>query len=472
MTGVSGDQGPHRAATGVLAPDAPTKRPPPAPKRQSRWQRLKANRSIRRGFGCVIALLVLAVMLGPEGSATAPLSGLTGSLFTPRALIFLALGVGLALVLTAQDRYGPQIRRASDRVTSAPRRLLPDRRARYGLYAAALAFAVVVPMHISGYWQGVLVQQIGIYVLLALGLNVVVGFAGLLDLGYVAFYAIGAYTAAYWSGALPVHPPIVLNMFWIIPFAILAAMLAGVLLGTPTLRLRGDYLAIVTLGFGEIIEIVATNLGGFTGGAQGALGIPHFRFNLLGLRYQWGISDLPYYYLLLGFVVLSMLAFWSLDNSRVGRAWSAIREDEVAAEASGISVLKYKVMAFAIGASTAGFAGLLTASQISYINPGDFTVQVSILILVLVIFGGMGSIWGALIGAAVIEWFQWFLQVHPLFGYQPQDLYMYLGALLIVMMIFRPEGIIPSRRRKREIGLAEHGVGTADALSEPVGQPV
>ncbi len=259
-------------------------------------------------------------------------------------------------------------------------------------------------------------------------------------------------------------------MFWIIPFAILAAMLAGVVLGTPTLRLRGDYLAIVTLGFGEIIEIVATNLGGFTGGAQGALGIPHFRFNLLGLHYIWGIADLPYYYLLLGFVVLSMLAFWSLDNSRVGRAWSAIREDEVAAEASGINVLKYKVMAFAIGASTAGFAGLLTASQISYINPGDFTVQVSILILVLVIFGGMGSIWGAVIGAAVIEWFQWFLQVHPLFGYQPQDLYMYLGALLVVMMIFRPEGIIPSRRRKREIGLAEHGVGTADAMSEPVGQ--
>ncbi len=420
----------------------------------------------------MVAFLILAVMLGPEGSATAPLSGLTGSLFTPRVLIFVGLGGALALVMTAQARYGGRIRQVSDSITSGPKRLLPDPRARYGFYAAALVLAIVIPMHISGYWQGVLVQQIGIYVLLALGLNVVVGFAGLLDLGYVAFYAIGAYTAAYWSGALPVHPPIVLNMFWIIPFAILGAMLAGVILGTPTLRLRGDYLAIVTLGFGEIIEIVATNLGGFTGGAQGALGIPHFRFNLLGLHYIWGIADLPYYYLLLGFVVLSMIAFWSLDNSRVGRTWSAIREDEVAAEASGINVLKYKVMAFAIGASTAGFAGLLTASQISYINPGDFTVQVSILILVLVIFGGMGSIWGALVGAAVIEWFQWFLQVHPLFGYQPQDLYMYLGALLVVMMIFRPEGIIPSRRRKREIGLAEHGVGTADAMSEPVGQAV
>jgi branched-chain amino acid transport system permease protein len=462
-----------RPTSGGTAPGtAPPEEPVRPSERRSWWQRLIANRDARRAFACLVGFLVLAVMLGPEGSSTAPLSGVTGALFTPRVLIFLGLGMATAAIMMAQARYGSRIRQVSDSITAAPRRLLPDRRTRYGLYAGALVLAIVVPMHISSYWQGVLVQQIGIYVLLALGLNVVVGFAGLLDLGYVAFYAIGAYTAAYWSGALPVHPPITLNMFWIIPFAVLAAMLAGVLLGAPTLRLRGDYLAIVTLGFGEIIEIVATNLGGFTGGAQGALGIPHFRFNLLGLHYFWGIAQLPYYYLLLGFVVVSMLAFWSLDNSRVGRAWSAIREDEVAAEASGINVLKYKVMAFAIGASTAGFAGLLTASQISYINPGDFTVQVSILILVLVIFGGMGSIWGALIGAAVIEWFQWFLQVHPLFGYQPQDLYMYLGALLVVMMIFRPEGIIPSRRRKREIGLAEHGVGTADAMSEPVGQAV
>jgi branched-chain amino acid transport system permease protein len=466
-------EGPGQVGTGVLTGTGPGDgSQPPLEPHQSRWQRLMANRNFRRAFGCLVGFVVLAVMLGPTGSATAPLSGITGSLFSPRVLIFIGLAVASWSIITAQARYGARARQTADRITSAPRRLVPNRRARHGLYIAALAIAVVVPMHISSYWQGVLVEQVGIYVLLALGLNVVVGFAGLLDLGYVAFYAIGAYTAAYWSGALPVHPPITLSMFWIIPFAVLAAMLAGVVLGTPTLRLRGDYLAIVTLGFGEIIEIVATNLGGFTGGAQGVLGIPHFRFDLLGLHYFWGISQLPYYYLLLGFVVLSMLAFWLLDNSRIGRVWSAIREDEVAAESSGINVLKYKVMAFAIGASTAGFAGLLTASQISYINPGDFTVQVSILVLVLVIFGGMGSIWGAVIGAALIEYFQWFLQVHPLFGYQPQDLYMYLGALLVLMMIFRPEGIVPSRRRKREIGLAESGVGTADALSEPVGQAV
>ena len=219
-------------------------------------------------------------MLGPEGSATAPLSGVTGSLFTPRVLIFVGLGVArLALVMTAQARYGARIRQVSDSITVGPETPAagPQGAVRAST-SAALVLAVVVPMHISGYWQGVLVQQIGIYVLLALGLNVVVGFAGLLDLGYVAFYAIGAYTAAYWSGALPVHPPITLNMFWIIPFAVLAAMLAGVVLGTPTLRLRGDYLAIVTLGFGEIIEIVATNLGGFTGGRARSARHPAFPF--------------------------------------------------------------------------------------------------------------------------------------------------------------------------------------------------
>jgi branched-chain amino acid transport system permease protein len=438
--------------------------------RLSRRQQLLANHDFRRAFGCVVGCLVLAVMTGPSGSAAAPLSGFTGSLFNLRVFIFIALGIALWLLMTARQRYRAQVHGFSDRVTALPKRLMPDRRVRYGVYLAALAVAIVFPVLLSVYWQEVLVQQIGVYVLMALGLNVVVGYAGLLDLGYVAFYAIGAYVAAYFGGALPVQPPVHLNMFFAIPFAIVAAMLAGVLLGAPTLRLRGDYLAIVTLGFGEIIEIVANNMTSVTGGPSGALGIPHLSVNLLGIHYQWGIANLPYYYLLLAFVVIILVVFHSLENSRVGRAWTAIREDEVAAESSGLNVLKYKVMAFSIGASTSGFAGLLTASQFAYINPGDFTVQLSILILVLVIFGGMGSLPGAVIGAAVIQWFPQFLRVHPLFGFQPQDLFIYLGALLVVMMIFRPEGMIPSRRRQREIGLAEHGVGTADAMSETGGQ--
>ncbi len=342
---------------------------------------------------------------------------------------------------------------------------LRTRRARYGLYVAVLAVAIAYPPTLSGFWQEVLVDQIGVFVLLAVGLNVVVGYAGLLDLGYIAFYAIGAYSGAYWTGALPVHPPFHLNPFWAIPLAVLAAMLAGVVLGAPTLRLRGDYLAIVTLGFGEIIQIVATNLQGVTGGAEGVSGIPHFSVHLIGIKYQWGLSNLPYYYLLLGFVVVVLVAFRALENSRVGRAFAAIREDEVAAEAVGINILKYKVMAFSIGASTSGFAGLLEASKISFVSSQDFTVQLSILVLVLVIFGGMGSLLGAVAGAAFLQWVPQILRQHPLFGYQPQDLYIYLGALLVVMMIFRPEGMVPSRRRRREIALAEAGVGTADAMS-------
>ncbi len=435
-------------------------------------ERLRTSADARRLFGCVVGGLVLAVMTGPSGSATAPTSGFTGSLWSPRVIGFVAFGVGLWLLITLRQRFASQVRSFSDKVTAAPRRLLPDVRVRAGTYVAVLAAAIILPMHVSGFWQEVLVDQIGVYVLLALGLNVVVGFAGLLDLGYIAFYAIGAYSAAYWTGALPIHPPFHLNPFIAIPFAILGAMLAGVVLGGPTLRLRGDYLAIVTLGFGEIIQIAATNLSGVTGGAQGVIGIPHFSINLLGIHYSWLISNLPYYYLLLGFVVVILVLFSSLDRSRVGRAWSAIREDEVAAEASGINVLKYKIMAFAIGASTSGFAGMLTASKIAFVSPEDFTVQLSILILVLVIFGGMGSLTGAVVGAAVLQWFPWYLRENPILGFQPQDLYIYLGALLVVMMIFRPAGMIPSRRRRQEINLAEGGSGHADALGGGEGGPV
>ena len=430
-------------------------------------QKLRSSAGTRRLVSCVLGALLLAVMTGPSGSSSAPTSGFSGSLFHPRVFIFIALGILIWALITVRMRYGERVRTVSDRITSSPRRLLPDKRVRAVVYLAALAFAILYPLTLSGFWQEVLVDQIGVYVLLALGLNVVVGYAGLLALGYIAFYAIGAYSAAYWTGALPIHPPLNLNPFWAIPFAIATAMLAGVVLGAPTLRLRGDYLAIVTLGFGEIIEIVATNLNGVTGGAQGVIGIPHPSLHLFGVQYRWSIASLPYYYLILAFIVIVLVAFRSLENSRVGRAWSAIREDEVAAESAGINVLKYKVMAFSIGASTSGFAGMLTASKIGFVEPGDFTVQLSILVLVLVIFGGMGSLPGAVIGAAVLQWVPWYLRVHPLFGFQPQDLYVYLGALLVLMMIFRPVGLVPSRRRRRELNLAESGLTTADATTKP-----
>jgi branched-chain amino acid transport system permease protein len=438
-------------------------------KRAASIRSLSQNELVRRFGGCLVGMIALALMTGPSGSASSPTSGFTGSLWAPRALIFLALAVALFVLITIRRNFASRVRSLNDAVLALPRRLMPDRRVRVSSYVVLLGLAIGLPQMMSGYWQEVLVDQIGIYVLLTLGLNVVVGYAGLLDLGYIAFYAIGAYSAAYWTGALPVLPPFHLTPFFALPLAVIAAMLAGVLLGAPTLRLRGDYLAIVTLGFGEIISIVATNLTGVTGGASGVLNIPHFSFQWFGIHYLWSISSLPYYYLLLGFTVIVLVAFHSLENSRVGRAWTAIREDEVAAEASGVHVLKYKVMAFAIGASTSGFAGMLTASKISYLTPGSFTFQLSILILVLVVFGGMGSLPGAVLGAAVLQWVPQYLRVHPLFGFQPPDLYIYLGALLVTMMIFRPQGIWPSRRRAREIVFAEHGIGAADAMSPELG---
>jgi|GEM_PF-184295 branched-chain amino acid transport system permease protein len=338
---------------------------------------------------------------------------------------------------------------------------------------AALLVAIQWPLHMDQGIQSILTTQVAIYVLLAMGLNVVVGFAGLLDLGYIAFWAIGSYTTAYFTGALPIQPPFILNPFWIIPFAIVAAMLTGVLIGTPTLRLRGDYLAIVTLGFGEIIEIVANNLDGVTGGPAGTPGVipqfsVHLQTKLVSVHYGWTGTVLPYYYLILGVAVVFMVAFSFLEQSRVGRSWTAIREDEVAADSVGINALKYKVMAFAIGASTSGFAGVFFASQVQSLVPNDFIVQTSILVLVFVIFGGMGSIAGAVIGAAAIQWLPQYLQVHSFQDYQFQDEFIYLGALLVLMMIFRPQGIIPSRRRRREILLTEEGIGHGESPGGPV----
>jgi ABC-type branched-subunit amino acid transport system permease subunit len=319
---------------------------------------------------------------------------------------------------------------------------------------AAAALAIFYPPMLPVTWQNVLVVQIGVYVLLAIGLNVVVGWAGLLDLGYIAFYEIGAYTTAYLVGALPRKPPHWLHMTPLatIPFAIVACLIAGVLLGAPTLRLRGDYLAIVTLGFGEIVQILAiNNPGGLTGGPQGP-SIPHPRIHLGGLHITWGEDNLPYWYLLLVMIVIVVVLFYRLEGSRLGRAWAAIREDEVAAQASGVNTVRVKLLAFAIGASTSALAGTFFASQVGYFDPTLFTLQASILIVAYVVFGGMGSLQGAMAGAAVLTWLPQFLKDQV-----PQDdRQMWVGALVLAMMIFRPAGLLPAKRRKAELeGLDE-----------------
>ncbi len=331
------------------------------------------------------------------------------------------------------------------------------------LGAVAVA-AIVIPQLLSEFYQRVLVDSVAVFVLLAVGLNVVVGWAGLLDLGYVAFFAIGAYTTAYFTRVLPVKPPFHLNPFVILPVAVVVCLAAGLLLGAPTLRLRGDYLAIVTLGFHEIVQLFLVNKNNWTGGNQGAFGIPHFSINLFGIHYKWTLASLPYWYLFIAMLAVLVFLFDRLEHSKVGRSWTAIREDEVAAAANGVPTVKYKLMAFAIGASTSGLSGVLYASRIGYINPASFPVVLSITVLSYVIFGGMGSLIGVIVGAALLTFLPAVFQEQNIV--RQEDIPMWIGAILVVMMIFRSQGLIPSRRRKRELRLAAEGIADADAMSE------
>jgi branched-chain amino acid transport system permease protein len=311
----------------------------------------------------------------------------------------------------------------------------------------ALAIVCVLPIFASSYWEGVLVQTIS-YALFAVGLNVVVGLAGLLDLGYVAFWAIGAYTMAIFSGAGPLQFAH-LNVWQILPLGVLFAMLSGVLLGLPVLRLRGDYLAIVTLGFGEIIRITASNLPGIT---RGSRGIPRIPQPSIG-SYEFRSDPTPYFYLALVMLMIALLLIRNLNRSRVGRAWVAIREDEIAAEAMGINTFRLKLWALAFGASTAGIAGVISASRTNYVNPNSFRILTSILVLSMVVLGGMGSMVGPIVGAAVIV-----IVPEMLRDYVPPSFrFMLFGAVLVVMMIFRPQGLVSSRR----IAAEQKGIGVA-----------
>jgi ABC-type branched-subunit amino acid transport system permease subunit len=330
-----------------------------------------------------------------------------------------------------------------------------------------LAFALFYPPTATSYWQTVLVTEIGTYVLLAVGLNVVVGWAGLLDLGFIAFYAIGSYTTAYLTGTLPIKPPdwLVLSPLLAIPFAVTICLLAGFALGAPTLRLRGDYLAIVTLGFGEIIRIIANNAQSITNGPKGAFGIPTPVIHIGPIDLRWGQDPLQYWYLLLVFITVVVLLFRRLENSRLGRAWAAIREDEVAAQASGVNTTRVKLLAFAIGASTSGLAGVFFASQIGYINPDNFVLNNSILVVAYVVFGGMGSLPGAIAGAAVLTWMPEFLKDQV----PAEDRQMWIGAVILLMMIFRPAGLVPARRRAAELHGLE-GVSTSEPRAVPAAE--
>ncbi|MQY16752.1 hypothetical protein SRB5_69550 [Streptomyces sp. RB5] len=423
---------------------------------------------VKRLFGMLVLALVVNAMTGEQGSSSDLFLSLKDGFPSTRMWIILAIAIAIwATREFAAEPVKSGSRSVRDLVTQAPavvtvrERLQRDKWTRWGVLALVVVLALVIPGQLTGYWQTVLVDQIAIFVLLAIGLNVVIGWAGLLDLGFFAFFAVGAYSAAYWTGSLPVEPPIELNNFLVIPVAMVTCLIAGVLLGAPTLRLRGDYLAIVTLGFHEIVYIVAKNADNFTGGPQGVPQIPPFK----AFGYEFPVDPMPYWYLLVALVVIIVFAFSRLEHSRVGRAWTAIREDEVAAAANGVDTIRFKLLAFAIGASSSGVAGVVYASKVGYFNPENFAILNSILVLAYVLFGGMGSIPGVLVGTAFLVWLPEILRDKV----PPSDRYMYLGALLVVMMIFRPQGLWPSKRRQRELKQAEEGIGDADAMSEPAG---
>ncbi|HLY66270.1 MAG TPA: ABC transporter ATP-binding protein [Chloroflexota bacterium] len=328
------------------------------------------------------------------------------------------------------------------------------------LLTLVVLFALVYPLldrnasHVSS------AADAGVFVLLALGLNIVVGYAGLLDLGYAAFFAIGSYSYGFLaSPRFGIH-----LAFWLmLPLAGMIAATFGVILGAPTLRLRGDYLAIVTLGFGEIVPVIFLNADKYTNGPNGINALdPPF----LG-QYNFGHNPTPYYFVVLLLIGICVLAIRRLRDSPLGRAWMAIREDEVAAAAMGIDTVKTKLFAFAIGASFSGIGGVVYSSKLGLVTPDNFRFTTSAFILSMVVLGGMGNIPGVILGAVILFELQSLILVqlttwsHQLGAFTHVGVlnqldfvnlkFLLYGLALVLMMLFRPEGLLPSARRQREL---------------------
>ena len=361
------------------------------------------------------------------------------------AILFLVVGAVAAILWQPANDL---VRRTVDAAPVESRRRI--RRWAIGV----LVVAVLILPQVSGTFLAQVAVLVGLYMLLALGLNIVVGYAGLLDLGYVAFFAVGAYLTALLTSpnsSLGIGLP----FFVALPIVMLGAGMTGLLIGAPVLRLRGDYLAIVTLGFGEIARVLFESdaLQPWLGGVQGILGIPSPfppRIDLdLGTMHIFATGPQVLYYPIFAFCALAAVFAYRLSNSRIGRAWNAMREDESVAEATGVSTVNYKLLAFALGATTGCLSGALFAVQLGSVFPGIFDVFVSITVLAVIILGGMGSIPGVILGAIVLiglpELLREFVEYRVLV----------YGGVLVAMMLLRPEGLIPNRNRQRELHEAD-----------------
>ena len=318
--------------------------------------------------------------------------------------------------------------------------LLPDKvlkhQNRKPVFIALLLLSLVLPHCVSAYQINILITAL-IYVVLGLGLNIVVGLAGLLDLGYVAFYAVGAYSYAL------INYHFQINFWLLLPFCALISAAFGVVLGFPVLRLRGDYLAIVTLGFGEIIRLVLENWNAFSFGPSGIANIPRPPF--FGMESNIQTASIIMFYLMLIMVIFTIFMVNRLQYSRIGRAWMALREDEIACQAMGIDRTKTKLLAFALGATWAGLMGAIFAAKTTFINPACFTFLESAIILSIVVLGGMGSILGVILAAFILILLPEYLRAFS-------DYRMLIfGASMVLMMVFRPQGLISHVNRRYEV---------------------
>ncbi|MBS0562843.1 MAG: branched-chain amino acid ABC transporter permease, partial [Proteobacteria bacterium] len=306
--------------------------------------------------------------------------------------------------------------------------------------AIIVAILIVLPL-IAGVYIGQVMMLVGLYILMGMGLNLEVGLAGLLDLGFVAFFAVGAYVTALLTGDN--HHALAAMSFWTaMPIAVLCSIVVGVLFGIPVLGVRGDYLAVATLGLGEIVRVIVLSdfAAPLLGGAQGLLQVPRPVFFGIPLS-----GPVQLFYLTLVCSMVAAYCAWRLENSRLGRAWMALRDDEDVAQALGVNLVRVKLMAYGMGAAFAGLAGSIFSTMLGSVYPSSFQLLISINVLALIIVGGMGSLPGVVVGAAALVGLPELLRE---FG---EYRYLFYGAALILMMRIRPEGLWPSATRRREL---------------------
>ena len=413
---------------------------------RERWRRAMFAVALSVLAVAMLQPFIVQVLQGIQAELriwTAPLAEFlyepSGALSIPGAVAVGAAAFGIHALLTREGR-----RPVRTRLNSVPER---SRRLLRLAVLAGLLFVLGLLPQVLGPFLSEVLNIAGIFLLMALGLNIVVGLAGLLDLGYVAFFAVGAYVTA-----LLTSPQSSLGVGWIfwaaVPFVVLAAAVSGLVVGTPVLRMRGDYLAIVTLGFGEIARLLFLSdwLKPTFGGAQGIIRVPDITIGPIEIG-----GPQAFFYAIFCFVLLAAYVTYALQDSRVGRAWIAMREDEAVAEAMGVNIVTAKLSAFIAGAMLAGFGGALFATKIGSVFPHSFSVIVSITILVVIIVGGMASVPGVVLASLVL------VGLPELLREFEEYRFLIYGALLIFMMQQRPEGFIPSRRRAEELHEEEVG---------------